>query len=47
VAEDVITYEATMGIPGLRVWTIRMPIYKHQDLDRILENSVISMQKGR
>jgi hypothetical protein len=39
-ADDVITYEATMDDPKVftRPWTIRMPLYRHRDMDRILEN---------
>jgi len=39
-AADVITYEATMTDPKVftRPWTIRMPLYLHRDMDRILEN---------
>jgi hypothetical protein len=39
-AADVITYEATMedSKTFTRPWTIRMPLYKHRDMDRILEN---------
>jgi hypothetical protein len=39
-ADDVITYEATITDPKVftRPWTMRMPIYRHRDMDRILEN---------
>ena len=39
-AADVITYEATMEDSKMftRPWTIRMPLYQHRDMDRILEN---------
>lgn len=39
-ADDVITYEATMedAKTFTRPWTIRMPLYRHRDRDRILEN---------
>ena len=39
-AADVITYEATMTDPQVftRPWTIRMPLYLHREMDRILEN---------
>jgi hypothetical protein len=39
-ADDVITYEATITDPKTfsRPWTMRMPIYRLRDRDRILEN---------
>jgi hypothetical protein len=39
-AEDVITYRATMTDPKVftRPWSIQMPIYRHRDMDRIMEN---------
>jgi hypothetical protein len=39
-AADVITYEATIEDPKVfaRPWTIRMPLYRVADRDRLLEN---------
>jgi hypothetical protein len=37
--EDTIEYEVTITDPDVftRPWTIRMPLYRHRDMDRILE----------
>jgi len=36
---DTIEYEATVEDPEVftRPWTIRMPLYRHKDMDRVLE----------
>jgi hypothetical protein len=39
-AEDTLTYEATIEDPQVftQPWTIRMPLYRDKDRDRLLEN---------